>query len=209
MVADHGEMLGEHGELTHGFFIYEAATRIPLIVSGPGVPAGVVADQVRIVDVMPTALSLLGIPVPTEVQGTNLMPLARGQHLDLVAHTESWYPRYHYGWSELRSIQDGRFKLIRAPRPELYDLATDPERGTRPIDGVRVAARRVRAARSTSSSRDTARAGAREGPADPSMRKRKNAWPRWGMSSGSVNLKTIDEPASRRSQGQDRALQPA
>ena len=62
VVADHGEMLGEHGELTHGFFIYEAATRIPLIVSGPGVPAAVIADQVRIVDVMPTALSLLGDP---------------------------------------------------------------------------------------------------------------------------------------------------
>ena len=81
VVADHGEMLGEHGEQTHGFFIYEAATRIPLIVSGPGVPAAVVADQVRIVDVMPTALSLLGVPVPNEVQGANLMPLARGEQL--------------------------------------------------------------------------------------------------------------------------------
>src|SRR5262245_18623510 len=126
VVADHGEMLGEHGELTHGFFIYEAATRIPLIVSGPGVPARVVADQVLIVDVMPTALALVGIKVPDQVQGTNLMPLARGEHLGLVAHSESWYPRYHYGWSELRSIQDERFKMIRAPRPELYDLATDP-----------------------------------------------------------------------------------
>jgi choline-sulfatase len=92
VVADHGEMLGEHGELTHGFFIYESATRIPLIVSGPGVPAGVVADQVRIVNVVPTALSLLRVPVPKEVQGANLMPLARGQHLGLVAHSESWYP---------------------------------------------------------------------------------------------------------------------
>jgi arylsulfatase A-like enzyme len=55
---------------------------------------------------MPTALSLLGVPIPAEVQGANLMPLARGEHLGLVAHSESWYPRYHYGWSELRSIQD-------------------------------------------------------------------------------------------------------
>ena len=126
IVADHGEMLGEHGELTHGFFIYEAATRIPLILNGPGVPAASVSDQVRIVDVMPTALALLGVPAPPVVQGTDLMPIARGQHLGLVAHSESWYPRYHYGWSELRAIQDGRFKLIRAPRLELYDLATDP-----------------------------------------------------------------------------------
>jgi choline-sulfatase len=125
VVADHGEMLGEHGELTHGFFIYEAATRIPLIVSGPGVPSKVIADQVRIVDVMPTALSLLGVPTPAVVQGSDLRPLAEGRELRLVAHSESWYPRYHYGWSELRAIQDGRFKFIRAPRPEFYELATD------------------------------------------------------------------------------------
>ena len=125
VVGDHGEMLGEHGEQTHGFFIYEPATHIPLIVSGPGVPARVVPDQVRIVDVMPTALDLLGVPVPKPVQGVSLLPLARGEHLALVAHSESWYPRYHYGWSELRSVQDGRFKYIRAPRPELYDLDND------------------------------------------------------------------------------------
>jgi choline-sulfatase len=125
VLGDHGEMLGEHGELTHGFFIYEAATHIPLIVSGPGVTARVVPDQVRMVDVMPTALALLGVGAPRTVQGVSLLPLARGERLDLVAHSESWYPRYHYGWSELRSVQDGRFKYIKAPRPELYDLQSD------------------------------------------------------------------------------------
>ena len=157
-------MLGEHGELTHGFFIYEAATRIPLIINGPGVPAAVISDQVRIVDVMPTALSLLGVPVPTEVQGTDLMPLARGQHLDLVAHSESWYPRYHYGWSELRSIQDGRFKLIRAPRPELYDLCDRSARGARPVDGVGAARSTGSCARSTSSSRAPRERARTQGP---------------------------------------------
>jgi len=193
VVADHGEMLGEHGELTHGFFIYEGATHIPLIVSGPGVPAGVVADQVRIVDVLPTALSLLGIPVPKEVQGTNLMPLARGQHLGLVAHSESWYPRYHYGWSELRSIQDGRFKLIRAPRPELYDLATDRnEEHDRSVDtGSRLDV--FGRALDEFESR-TARAGAQQGPrpVDAETEERLAAL---GYVAGSVNLKTIDEPA--------------
>ena len=124
-VGDHGEMLGEHGEQTHGFFIYEPATHVPLIVAGPGVPARTVPDQVRLIDVMPTALDLLKVAVPKTVQGTSLLPLARGEHLSLVAHSESWYPRYHYGWSELRSVQDGRFKYIRAPRPELYDLDSD------------------------------------------------------------------------------------
>jgi tetratricopeptide (TPR) repeat protein len=120
-------MLGEHGEQTHGFFIYEAATRIPLIIAGPGVPVKGIPDQVRIVDVMPTVLDLLAVPVPPAVQGVSLMPLARGQRLGLMAHSESWYPRFHYGWSELRALQDDRFKYIRAPRPELYDLRGDPD----------------------------------------------------------------------------------
>lgn len=126
VLADHGEMLGEHGEQAHGFFVYDAAVRIPLIVAGPGVPARAIPDQVRIVDVMPTVLDLLGVAAPKGIQGVSLRPLARGERLGLVARSESWYPRYHYGWSELASIQDGRFKYIRAPRPELYDLSTDP-----------------------------------------------------------------------------------
>jgi len=126
VTGDHGEMLGEHGEATHGFFIYDAATHIPVIVAGPGVPAREVPDQIRIVDLMPTALELLGRAVPSTVQGASLMPLSRGQRLSLVAQSESWYPRYHYGWSELVSVQDERFHYIRAPRPELYDLQADP-----------------------------------------------------------------------------------
>ncbi len=126
VLSDHGEMLGEHGEQTHGFFIYDAAVQVPMIFAGPGVPAREIRDQVRILDVMPTALEILGVPVPKVVQGVSLLPLARGEHLNLVAHSESWYPRYHYGWSDLQSLQDGRFKYIRAPRPELYDLSSDP-----------------------------------------------------------------------------------
>ena len=193
VVADHGEMLGEHGELTHGFFIYEAATRVPLIISGPGVPARVVSDQVRIVDVMPTALSLLGIPIPKAVQGANLLPLARGEHLGLVAHSESWYPRYHYGWSELRAIQDERFKLIRAPRPELYDLSADPaEAHDRSAEaGARLD---VLAHGLDEFESRTARAGAPQGPrpVDSETEERLAAL---GYVAGSVNLKKIDEPA--------------
>ncbi len=126
VLADHGEMLGEHGEQTHGFFVYDAAVRIPLLIAGPGIAPGVIEDQVRIVDVMPTVLARLGVPAPAAVQGVDLAPLARGEPLRLVALAESWFPRYHYGWSELVSIQDGRHKLIRAPRREVYDLVRDP-----------------------------------------------------------------------------------
>ena len=105
-------------------------THIPVIIAGPGVPAREVPDQIRIVDLMPTALELLHVSAPKAVQGVSLLPLARGGHLSLVAQSESWYPRYHYGWSELLSVQDSRFQYIRAPRPELYDLQTDPRERT-------------------------------------------------------------------------------
>jgi arylsulfatase A-like enzyme/Tfp pilus assembly protein PilF len=126
VVADHGESLGEHGEQTHGFFVYDSTLHVPLIVAGPRVSPHVIDSQVRIVDVMPTALELLDVPVPTAVQGASLLPLARGERLDLLALSENWYPRYHYGWAELMSVRDGRFKFIAAPRRELYDTARDP-----------------------------------------------------------------------------------
>jgi arylsulfatase A-like enzyme/tetratricopeptide (TPR) repeat protein len=126
VLGDHGESLGEHGEEQHGFFVYDATVRIPLIVAGPGVPSRVIGDQVRIVDVMPTILELLGVETPKPVQGRSLLPLARGERLDLVALSETWYPRHHYGWSELTAIRDGRYHFIAAPRRELYDTQTDP-----------------------------------------------------------------------------------
>jgi choline-sulfatase len=126
VAGDHGEMLGERSEQTHGYFLYEPVTRVPLVMAGPGWPARAVPDQVRVVDVVPTVLGRLAVPAPSAVQGTDLSPLARGERLSLLGHSESWYPRYHYGWSELRSVQDGRFKLIHAPRPELFDLQQDP-----------------------------------------------------------------------------------
>jgi choline-sulfatase len=127
VVGDHGESLGEHREETHGFFLYDGTLQIPLLIAGPRVPAGTVDDQVRIVDVMPTALDLLGRQVPPGAQGVSLMPAIGGARLDLLALSETWFPRYHYGWSELTAVQDGRYKFILAPRRELYDLQTDPD----------------------------------------------------------------------------------
>jgi len=153
----------------------------------------VIGDQVRIVDVMPTALSLLGVAVPTAVQGVDLMPLSRGETLDLVAHSESWYPRYHYGWSELRSIQDGRFKLIQAPRPELYDLADDP--GEAHDRSAGDTARRDGFVRALNAFEGrTARAGADRGPRpiDSETEERLAAL---GYVSGHVNPKRLDQPA--------------
>ena len=126
VVGDHGEALGEHREQTHGFFVYDETIQIPLFLAGPGIASGVVHEQVRIVDVLPTVLELLGLESPPQVQGVSLL-LRGGERQGLPALAESWYPRYHYGWSELASLRDGRYKLIRAPRRELYDLESDPE----------------------------------------------------------------------------------
>jgi arylsulfatase A-like enzyme len=135
VVADHGESLGEHGEAGHGVFLYEAVTHVPLIVRIPyGRLAGSrVGGVTRTVDILPTALSLLGIHPPFDpriadrIDGADLTPyLGRRREVELDARSATDYPQRHYGWSSLRAIRNGRFKAIEAPRPELYDLERDP-----------------------------------------------------------------------------------
>src|SRR5712691_6513347 len=131
VIGDHGESLGDHGEQSHGFFIYESVIRVPLIIRAPysGKQGRRVADPVRSADVMPTALDLLGVPVPSTVEGRSFVPLMTGDATDLglETYTEATYPLHHFGWSDLRALRSGRFKLIAAPRPELYDLQNDPD----------------------------------------------------------------------------------
>lgn len=130
-IGDHGESLGDHEEMTHGFFIYDATMHVPFIMR---LPAGSdekgrrIAAQVRSIDVMPTLLDLLGGEVPAAVQGQSLLPLLRGEvdDLNLIAYGESYYPRHHYGWSELKSLRNGALHFIDAPRPELFDVRMDP-----------------------------------------------------------------------------------
>jgi arylsulfatase A-like enzyme len=126
VVGDHGESLGEHGERDHGIFLYDSVLRVPLLVRAPGLAPRRVSALVRLTDVMPTVLDLLDMPEPS-MDGVSLVELLNGrrQSLDLVAYAESLYPERR-GWSPLRALSDGRFKLIDAPRPELYDLERDP-----------------------------------------------------------------------------------
>jgi len=128
--ADHGESLGEHRESAHGFFIYDAVLRIPLIIRFPSPSphsSRRVSTQAQNIDIMPTVLDLLGVNVPSAVQGKSLRRLLQGQEKSTrPAYSETFYPRYHYGWSELQAVRQGGFKFIAAPRPELYDLVHDP-----------------------------------------------------------------------------------
>jgi choline-sulfatase len=142
VTGDHGESLGEHQEQQHGFFVYDAVTQVPLIMAAPGIRPRTSTDQVRVVDIMPTVLEAAGVARPEAVQGVSLLPAARGERLDLLALSETWYPRYHYGWSELTAVRDGRYKFIAAPRRELYDLQNDPgeQNNVAPSNPQRVAA---------------------------------------------------------------------
>jgi arylsulfatase A-like enzyme/Tfp pilus assembly protein PilF len=129
VLSDHGESLGEHGEYTHGVFLYDATLRIAFLISGPGVPAGLrVKEQARTIDFLPTVLELMGGQPPTSVQGTSLAPSFTGKDVPTaISYGETLYPKINMGWAELRAIRTNRWKYIRAPRPELYDLAHNPD----------------------------------------------------------------------------------
>jgi choline-sulfatase len=128
--ADHGDSLGEHGEKTHGLFIYESTTRVPLFFAGPGVPAGRRVDALaRTVDIVPTVLELLHLDPAGGLDGASVRPLWRGDDAGAAprtAYMETMTPRENFGWSELRGLRNARAKAIAAPRPEAFDLAADP-----------------------------------------------------------------------------------
>lgn len=134
LCGDHGESLGEHGEKTHGFFIYNATMHVPLIIRMPEEPtARTVDDPVSLVDLMPTVLNAVGLEIPSQVQGRSLIPEIRGissgdghAGRDRTLYGETFLPRIHFDWSELRGSENAKYHFIEAPRPELYDLAKDP-----------------------------------------------------------------------------------
>ncbi len=103
VMGDHGESLGEHGEGTHGFFVYQATMHVPLLIRAPyDLMAGRrVSDTVRSVDILPTALELLGVKATGKLEGSSLVPLMTGakKELGLAAYSEAIYPRFHFGWS--------------------------------------------------------------------------------------------------------------
>jgi choline-sulfatase len=126
-VGDHGEGLGEHREDTHGIFLYDSTTHVPLIVKlAGGRSAGtVVTEQVRTLDIMPTLLELAGAPAPQKRDGESLEPYFAGKsEAARPAFGETDYP-LRFGWAPLRSVRSEGFKFIEAPRPELYDLQLD------------------------------------------------------------------------------------
>jgi arylsulfatase A-like enzyme/tetratricopeptide (TPR) repeat protein len=127
VTADHGESLGEHGEGTHGIFLYDATIRVPWVMAGPQVPAGRVSRTVaRSIDVLPTLADYAGIPGRRDIDGRSVRAAADGHEMsDAASYAESLYPELELGWAPLYACRTTGFKFIRAPHAEFYDLEAD------------------------------------------------------------------------------------
>ena len=135
IASDHGEAFGEHGEISHSVFTYDTTLRVPLIVAGPGFAAGTVARApVSLVDVAPTVAAAAGLGTfdsdGRDLRSTLDLPPEGGSELqnksDRPIYSETFAPLLDFGWSPLRAIRLGQWKYIAAPKPELYDLSSDP-----------------------------------------------------------------------------------
>jgi tetratricopeptide (TPR) repeat protein len=132
VVADHGEGLGDHGEAEHGLLLYREALHVPWIMRLPGGQRGGtrVTGAAGLIDVAPTLLALAGVPADG-MDGQSVAAALPGRRIaDRTVYSETLYPRFHFGWSDLASAVDGRYHYIRAPAPELYDVAADPAERT-------------------------------------------------------------------------------
>lgn len=137
VTADHGEMLEEHGESSHGFFIYQSAIKVPLVIK----PAGKSKPQrinhiVGLIDIVPTVCSMLGIKAPADIQGRNLSEHLFGNkswYKERDMYCESLYPT-KYNANSLLGIANGRWKYIQTTEPELYNLINDPRESNNLIE---------------------------------------------------------------------------
>ena len=131
VAADHGESLGEHGERSHGVFIYDVTMRVPWIIRTPGLRHGVSNALVRLIDLAPTMLDLVGIAGPPEFEGRSLVPSIGGHAVDMPpAYLEAMDANITRNWAPIAGLVSETYKLIDVPIPELYDLASDGKEAT-------------------------------------------------------------------------------
>jgi len=138
VAADHGESLGAHGEDGHGIFLYDETIQVPVLLKMPEAQPTTkrVAAKVRLVDVAPTLLEVAAIPVPSQMQGQSLLRIAKaGSSTDQPVYSRNDLSQRGFGWSPLESWRAGKYLYIRAPKPELYDLTSDP--GANPQPGAK------------------------------------------------------------------------
>jgi arylsulfatase A-like enzyme len=132
VTADHGESLGEHGERTHSYTLYDATLAVPLVLEGPGVPRGAtLPGVVSTASVAPTLLRLAGLAPLAEADGEDLLArLASGSNDEgragSGAYAESLATELDHGWAPLHALRTPSLHYVRAPRPELYAVEADP-----------------------------------------------------------------------------------
>jgi arylsulfatase A-like enzyme/Tfp pilus assembly protein PilF len=146
--ADHGESLGDHGEATHGVFLYDSTIHVPLLLKLPGGrSAGArVATRAGLVDLAPTVLAALGAPVPATMQGASLLPfIGAARPTERPQYAETDYPRRAFGWSSLGAYRADRFLYVRSPIRELYDSVADPGQAKNLAEQRGAAADRIQA----------------------------------------------------------------
>jgi tetratricopeptide (TPR) repeat protein len=122
VAGDHGEGLGEHKEWTHRIFLYDSTMHVPFFISGPGIQPAKIKTQARLIDFLPTILNKLQIKIPNLVDGSPLP-----HPFEKAAVLESMFPKLQLGWSSLQAVRTNEWKLIESPKPELYDLRSDPK----------------------------------------------------------------------------------
>jgi arylsulfatase A-like enzyme len=143
LLSDHGEGLGDHGEDTHGCFVYQSTLHVPLILHWPaGVTPTAPRDDrpVGLIDVAPAILEFLHVPIPPSFAGVSLL-----QHNQRSVYSESVHAQNAFGWAPLRALRSGAFKYIDAPHPELYDLRHDPQEARNLVAADAARARAMRA----------------------------------------------------------------
>lgn len=128
-MSDHGEGLGDHGEIQHGIFLYRESIRVPLVLKLPGSKKGGtrIATPVELIDIFPTVAQIVKADPPKALAGRSLLAIAEGEKPDRRIFSETMYPRIHLGLSDLASLVDATHHYIDAPRAELYDMRSDPQ----------------------------------------------------------------------------------
>ena len=193
VVSDHGEGLGDHGESEHGILLYREALHVPWILRLPAAAGGGrrIAGTLGLVDVAATLLDLVGLDA-SSLDGESVRPaLAARRPVDRTVYSEALYPRFHLGWSELAAATDQKLRFIRAPRPELYDLSSDP------AERRNLAEQRASAAKALAAWIEKTTAGAKaaepeRAPAD--VRERLKALGYVGSSSAPLSSSSLADP---------------
>jgi arylsulfatase A-like enzyme/Tfp pilus assembly protein PilF len=146
VMSDHGESLGDHGENTHGVFLYDSTIRVPLLIKFPKsrLAGQRVAARASLVDVAPTLLEAMQVPIPAMMQGQSLISVIGAKSAsDRPSLAENEYSHRGYGWSSLESLRAGNFLFVRAPQPELYDQVVDPGESRNLLEENKLAAARL------------------------------------------------------------------